>query len=112
MFKKVVECDVEKNERDHVRDFLRELVYSKSQDEYDDTKREVYSETNEQFRKYFESSWDGCQHMWVTFKRDFNVHLGNTTNNRLESHNQKLKDLTHRSSSLTEIYKMYKHFNI
>ena len=30
------------------------------------------------------------------------MHLANTTNNRLESHNQKLKDLTQRSSTLCE----------
>lgn len=105
MFKKMADCDVDKSERDHVRDLLRELVYSNSQDEYDDTKREVYSITNESFWKYFESNWDVCQHMWVSFKRDFNLHLGNTTNNRLESHNQKLKDLTQRSSSLTEMFR-------
>ena len=32
------------------------------------------------------------------------VHLGNTTNNQLELHNQKLKDLTHRSSTLSEMF--------
>ena len=40
----------------------------------------------------------------MTYKRDHHVHLGNTTNNRLESHNQKLKDLTHRSSTLSEMF--------
>ena len=94
MFKKMVDCDVEKCERDNMRGLLRQLVYSKSAEEYEDTKKEVYSRSNKQFQTYFESQWDGCQEMWVTFKRDYNAHLGNTTNNRLESHNQKLKDLT------------------
>ena len=43
MFKKMVECDVEKSERDEVRDFLRQLVYSKDADDYKDTKQEIYS---------------------------------------------------------------------
>ena len=60
--------------------------------------------TAEKFRQYFKVNWDGCQEMWVTYKRDHHVHLGNTTNNQLESHNQILKDLTHRSSTLTEMF--------
>ena len=104
MFKKMVECDIEKSERDEVRELLRQLVYSKDADDYKDTKQEIYFKTNEQFKHYFEANWDSCQEMWVTYKRDHHVHLGNTTNNRLESHNQKLKDLTHRSSTLSEMF--------
>ena len=95
IFKKLVECDVDKSERDEVRELIRQLVYSKDADDYKDTKQEIYSKTNKQFKEYFEANWDNCQEMWVTYKRDHHVHLGNTTNNRLESHNQKLKDLTH-----------------
>ena len=90
--------------RDEVRELIRQLVYSKDADDYYDTKQEMYSKTNEQFRLCFETNWDGCQEMWVTYKRDHHVHLGNTTNNRLESHNQKLKDLSQRSSNLTEMF--------
>ena len=43
--------------------------------------------------------------MWVTYKRDSYSHLGNTTNNCLESHNQKLKDLTSRTSTLSEMFR-------
>ncbi len=42
--------------------------------------------------------------MWVTYERDLHLHLGNTTTNRLECHNQKLKDLTSRTSSLSEMF--------
>ena len=38
------------------------------------------------------------------------MHLGNTTNNRLECHNQKLKDLTSRTSSLCEMFRNVIHF--
>ena len=41
--------------------------------------------------------------MWVTYERDQYLHFANTTNNRLESHNQKLKDLTSKSSCLSEL---------
>ena len=55
---------------------------------------------------YFESQSEGCQEMWVKFN-DYNAHLGNATNNCLESHNQKLKDLMSRSSNLTEIFRVF-----
>ena len=41
----------------------------------------------------------------MTCKRDSYSHLGNTTNNRLESHNQKLKDLTSRTSTISEMFR-------
>ena len=46
MFKKLVDCDIEKCERDNVRGLLHQLVYSKSAEEYEDTKNEVYGRSN------------------------------------------------------------------
>ena len=40
----------------------------------------------------------------MTFLRDENVHFANTTNNRLECHNHKLKDVTSRSMSISEMF--------
>ena len=42
--------------------------------------------------------------MWVSYLRDQYLHLVNTTNNRLECHHHKLKDLTSRSSTLSEMF--------
>ena len=94
MFKKVVDCEIEKTAREAAKQLLRSLVYSKNEDEYQRLKQQVFTETNKDFKEYFIKSWDDCQEMWVTYKRDSYSHLGSTTNNRLESHNQKLKDLT------------------
>ena len=35
MFKKMVECDIDKSERDEVRELIRQLVYSKDADDYE-----------------------------------------------------------------------------
>ena len=74
------------------------------QDEYERWKQELFDSTNEDFRQAFLSNWDSCKSMWVTFERDQAIHFANTTNNTLESHNQKLKDVTSRSSSLSEMF--------
>ena len=68
MFKKVVDCEVE---REAAKQLLRSLVYSKNEDEYQRLKQQVFTETNEDFKEYFIKSWDDCQEMWVTYKKAF-----------------------------------------
>ena len=104
MFKKVVDCGVAKSDRDEARELIRCLVHAKDESGYEKLRQDVFDATNDEFKQYFLKNWDNCQNMWVTFKRDTYVHLGNTTNNRLECHNQKLKDLTSHTSSLSEMF--------
>ena len=104
LFKCLYDCDVNKSDHDECCHIIRFLVYSSNQDEYERWRQELFDSTNEEFRKAFLSNWDGCKSMWVTFERDQAVHFAHTTNNRLESHNQKLKDVTSRSSSLSEMF--------
>ena len=70
----------------------------------------VFNASNAEFQEYYNKNWDNCQSMWVSYKRGGYMHLANTTNNRLESHNQKLKDLTQRSSTLCEMFQNVIHF--
>ena len=67
-------------------------------------KQEHFDATNVAFKQYFLSNWDSCREKWVTFLGDENVHFANTTNNRLECHNHKLKDVTSRSMSISEMF--------
>jgi len=94
MFKGMSDCRVEKSDRDECRRIIRLLVHAKTEVEYNDLKQELFDEVNDDFKAYFERNWEKCRSMWVTFERDQNMHFANTTNSRLESHNQKLKDLT------------------
>lgn len=94
IFKKVGDYDVEKSKRDMVKDTIRHLVYSKTDKDYRQLRPELFDNNNDMI---------DCQGMWVTYKRDKYLHLENTTNNRLESHNQKLKGVTTQSSSLSEM---------
>ena len=43
MFQKMFDCDAEKSERNDVRSLLRQLVYLKAAEEYEDTKENVHS---------------------------------------------------------------------
>ena len=104
MFKQLSDCGVEKLRRDDARGAIQCLVHAKTQDDYYVKKQELFDTTNDRFKEYFLSNWEACIEMWATFKRDEYVHYGNTTNNRLESHNQKLKDVTSRTSTLSEMF--------
>ena len=104
LFKKVCDLDVPKDNREPLRNFLRAIVYSANEMDYVTTKKKVFDASNREFQEYFTNNWENCQSMWVSYKRNNYMHLANTTNNRLESHNQKLKDLTQRSSTLCEMF--------
>jgi len=65
-------------------------------------KTEAFKLANDQFIEHFEKNWQNCQSMCVAYLRDEYPHLANTTNNRLECHHHKLKDLTTQSSMLSE----------
>ena len=89
MFQQLSDCGVEKQKRDDARETIRCLVHAKNQDDYEGKKTEMFGMINHSFKAYFLSNWETCIEMWATFKRDEFAHYGNTTNNRLESHNQK-----------------------
>ncbi|POM58957.1 Hypothetical protein PHPALM_36330 [Phytophthora palmivora] len=51
---------------------------------------------------YFLDNWHACREMWRSFLRDNVAHLGNSTNNRLESSWQKIKTIVDRDVDLDE----------
>ena len=104
LFKCLSDYDVNKADRDECHQIIRSLVFSSSQGEYERWRQELLDSTNRDFWEAFWGNWDSCKSMWVTLERDQVIHFASTTNNRLESHNQKLKDVTLRLSSLSEMF--------
>ena len=86
--------DIPKCDREELRSKLRSLVYAASEAEYERLKSDIASLANDDFNEYFEKNWQNCKEMWVSYLCDQYLHLANTTNNRLECHHHKLKDLT------------------
>ena len=105
LFKSLSYHDIDKSKLDECRQLLRKLVYAKDEEKYDSYKEELFSICdNDKFKEYFEIHWNQCLRMWVTYERDNYEHYANTTNNCLESQNQKIKDVTSRSSSLSKMF--------
>ncbi|ETP52784.1 hypothetical protein F442_02249 [Phytophthora nicotianae P10297] len=51
---------------------------------------------------YFDANWTSCKEMWTAFSRGNAPHLGNRTNNRIESGWGKLRTLVDRSTILDD----------
>jgi hypothetical protein len=63
--------------------------------------------TPESFMAYYNKNW-GKPHQikhWAFYKTLKQINLGNTTNNRMEFHNQKIKYVLKRNMTLTEAIK-------
>ena len=102
--KMVSECEVAKSNREELQKKLKDLVYAANESDYNQLKTKGFKLANTQFIKYFEKNWHNCQSMWVTYLRDEYLHLANTTNNRLECHHHRLKDLISQSCMLSEMF--------
>ena len=105
MLKKVTDCEVPKEERQKARDLIRHLVYARTQEEYKEVRNDLFEVMGKDFESYFLKNWENCPQMWVTWQRDEFLHFGNTTNNRVESSHQKLKNVVLQSSSLAAMFK-------
>lgn len=101
LFKCLSDCDVEKSNREECREIICKLVFADSESSYVKNKKQLFESANETFHKAFIKNWESCKSMWVTYEHDQVAHFSNTTNNCLESHNQKLKDVTVRTSSFS-----------
>lgn len=85
---------------------LSKLIYSRSADEYQTNYKTMQNEFPN-FMTYFDNNWHNCQEMWVHYFRSSTNDLGNNTNNRLESHNQKIKQYIKQNSHLSVSVKNY-----
>ncbi|EGZ15354.1 hypothetical protein PHYSODRAFT_507152, partial [Phytophthora sojae] len=73
---------------------VQDMVYAKDEDTYVEARDSMLSMGDDgvhPFEAYFIANWDECKKRWVTCYRNDCPHLGNHTNNRLESGWGKLK---------------------
>ena len=92
-------------EREQGRKILEQMVYCKSIDQYNDLLEQLKSIAPESFMQYFYKNWHNCPLSWTHFDRIISLNLGNHTNNRLESQNQKIKTVLSRNTLLYEAVK-------
>jgi zinc finger SWIM domain-containing protein 3 len=95
-FRREVTCErmgIRASQRDLCLDILQQIVYSKSQDEYDQKVELLMATGLESVCTYFRNSWDPIKEEFVECFKGRALTLGNRTNNRLESINEKIKSV-------------------
>ncbi|OWY97736.1 hypothetical protein PHMEG_00031663 [Phytophthora megakarya] len=94
-------------EKEKLKAALSALMYSTSQRHYDEGKHYLLKllENNEdhELYRFFMVNWDARKEEWALFERGNVPHLGNHTNNRLESKWGKIKQIVGRSDSIDEL---------
>ena len=88
---------VTKLQRDSLLETLQKIAYSRNVDEYETNKKMLLDKKISAAENYFMNSWDSIKNEWVVglFESES---LGNKTNNRVESINQKIKQVIDRNA--------------
>ena len=81
---------------------LKDLVYAANESDYSQLKTKAFKLANTQFIKYSGIIVIPCG--LCTYKMIEYLHLANTTNNCLECHHHRLKDLISQSCMLSEMF--------
>jgi len=72
---------------------LQQLAYTTSEDEYNKVYNDFMAAAPTSVAQYFTRNWHSIRQQWVRGLMSQHVNLGNMTNNRLESINQKVKSV-------------------
>lgn len=95
-FRREVTCDklgIRPGERDHVLELFTKLAYSKSEEEYDENYKDLLDLNLTTVVSYYNANWHPIRSEWVECFKGTNFSLGETTNNRLENMNGKIKSV-------------------
>ena len=88
---------VTKLQRDSLLDTFQKLAYSRNLDEYETNKKLLQDKKISAADSYFRNSWDSIKEQWAIGLSE-SESLGNRTNNRVESLNQKFKQVIDRNA--------------
>ena len=88
---------VTKLQRDSLLDTFQKLTYSRNLNEYESNKKLLLDKNISAAESYFMNSWDNIKEQWVIGLSQ-SESLGNRTNNRVESLNQKIKQVIDRNA--------------
>ena len=85
-------------------EFIQKLTYAHTEEEYQALYNKFCTAVPKQVLEYFNNNWHSIRNEWVVGIKACCGSFLNTTNNRLESINAKLKQVINRHSSLEEYF--------
>lgn len=104
-FKREISCEklgITPGQRVCSLELLQKMAYASSENEYQALYDELQDTLPQQVIEYFNSNWQGIRDEWVLHGKAKSGSFLNSTNNRLESINAKLKQVIKRHSSLKD----------
>lgn len=107
-FGREVKCDkmgITSEQRDQCLCILQALAYASDEDAYNRNMDRLFAVGCEKVNKYFKECWDPIRHEWVAGLKERHLTLGDTTNNRLESINAKIKSVCSANACLQNFFK-------
>lgn len=103
-FNREVTCEklgITPGQRDTSKELFQKLIYSQSDEEYNENYNKI-DELPRPVVEYFNSNWHSIRDDWSLNNHFLENSFNNTTNNRLESINQKLKSVIAKDSLLMD----------
>jgi zinc finger SWIM domain-containing protein 3 len=100
----VEKMGITSSERNRALEIIRNIVYSKSQDAYEANISLLKDTKWKAVKEYFFDNWHPIKEQWVSCFKDSVFNLGETTNNRLESTNAKIKSVCSAYGSLLQFF--------
>lgn len=100
-----VSCEklgITSGQRTFALEFIQKMAYSSNEEKYLQLYSEFKQSAPNQVVKYFNDNWHDIRNEWVLYYKAVSGSFLNSTNNRLENINGKLKHVISRHSSLEE----------
>ncbi|CAD6241459.1 GSCOCG00012624001-RA-CDS, partial [Cotesia congregata] len=91
--------NISNEEKDFCLSLLSKIVYSNSEEEYNEYYEKLVEKAPVQVVEYFNSNWNDNREEWCTYLMVNN--LGNNSNNRVESMNGKMKEEVGRNNYMS-----------
>ena len=95
---KISTLQIDADEKTTLLEVVKKMLYAKSKDLFSEKVKEVEAISPE-FQDYLDKNWMPNKEMWALHLRNC-LTLGNNTNNRIESFNQKVKQVAGTSDTL------------
>ena len=91
-------------ERIRCLEIITKIIHASSEESYNTLRDELHRSRIVSVVEYFEENWHPIRQEWVECFKSKNLTLMNRTNNRLESINQKIKDVCTKFTSLENCF--------
>ena len=103
--REVLSLAVDSGTKDKINSAFRRLVFAKTELSFKKAHAKLAAVAPDSFMNYYNKNWGQNKKSWAYYLTITTVNMGNTTNNRSESHNQKIKDVLNRKLSLADCVK-------